>query len=196
MRARIAADGPTRPRSRSRPNTMCPRTALMRLERLSPRSSGACGRGHDRLIGCCARRGRSLPQIATGRRHVGNMAMAVNQAALFGAILTEPARRCSGGHAVAFLLLLGTSYMFSAMDRQVFPAACGHKFGVSSQSGPGRARQHDLHRERGAVRRAQRLVQGQVRASPRRSPSRLGTRSAGPTASFRHVARKKRSHRA
>jgi DHA1 family inner membrane transport protein len=94
----------------------------MRLERLSSRSSGACGGGHNRLVGCCARRGRSLPQIVMGRRHDGNMAMAANQAAPFGAILTEPARRCSGGHAIAFLLLLGTSYMFNAMDRQVFPA--------------------------------------------------------------------------
>jgi MFS transporter, DHA1 family, inner membrane transport protein len=48
--------------------------------------------------------------------------VAVNQTAPYGLVLAEPTRRYGNWQAVAFLLLLGTSYMFNAMDRQVFPA--------------------------------------------------------------------------
>jgi MFS transporter, DHA1 family, inner membrane transport protein len=48
--------------------------------------------------------------------------MMTNEAVSYGPVLNQPARLPSTWHMIALVLLLGVSYMFNAMDRQVFPA--------------------------------------------------------------------------
>ncbi|WP_042876933.1 MFS transporter [Cupriavidus necator] len=51
--------------------------------------------------------------------------MAAIETIPYGATDVEPKTRYSKWRVLMFLLLLGTSYMFNAMDRQVFPALLG-----------------------------------------------------------------------